>query len=473
MDFNVNDKDDIDFNTQSVISFYCGNPIVELTRGEIHLFQPASQTTNLKKSKIVATLAVPSYMSISEFCLFTGAFAVSMKHVRVLRTHSLNKYLLIIKFDEQKDADAFFNEFNQKLFSSMTTESCCVAYVNKVIFLQPKNSLLFPPSGQAEVPTCSICLEKLDPSTSGLLTILCNHSFHSNCLSQWRDENRCPICRYTQTPFGEKSVCISCGLDENLWLCLICGFIGCSRYKGKHAQEHFESTKHTYALELESQKVWDYTKEAFLHRLVSSNSGKVVEIANPNSIEQTGNTVKQTDLLMDSEEASALEWQMLLSAQIETQKKFYEERIADIEQKSILKICVLEKELQELINEKNATTHKIDVISNERRLLENKTSILQKRVRGVVQETQFLKTMNLALAKNKDSWLQKLKETEELSHIAGPKDLKIQELELQVQELMKTLEEEATEEVQIYNNISLKDETNNNANNNNSNTEKK
>lgn len=115
-------------------------------------------------------------------------------------------------------------------------------------------------------------------------------------------------------------MCISCGLDDNLWLCLICGFIGCSRYKGKHAQEHFESTKHTYALELESQKVWDYTKEAFLHRywhssslwlsfffqvfflltirLVSSNSGKVVEISNPASIEQTGNTVKQTDLLM-------------------------------------------------------------------------------------------------------------------------------------------------------------------------------
>ena len=36
----------------------------------------------------------------------------------------------------------------------------------------------------------------------------------------------------------------------------------------------------------------------------------------------------------------------------------------------------------------------------------------------------------LALAKNKESWLQKLKETEELSHIAGPKDLKIQELEV-------------------------------------------
>lgn len=38
--------------------------------------------------------------------------------------------------------------------------------------------------------------------------------------------------------------------------------------------------------------------------------------------------------------------------------------------------------------------------------------------------------MNLALAKNKESWLKKMKETEELAHIAGPKDLKIQELEV-------------------------------------------
>jgi hypothetical protein len=36
---------------------------------------------------------------------------------------------------------------------------------------------------------------------------------------------------------------------------------------------------------------------------------------------------------------------MLLSAQIETQKKFYEDRIADIEQKSIMKICDLESSM--------------------------------------------------------------------------------------------------------------------------------
>ena len=45
-----------------------------------------------------------------------------------------------------------------------------------------------------ELPVCSICLERMDESISTVLTILCNHSFHGNCLAQWEDET-CPVCR--------------------------------------------------------------------------------------------------------------------------------------------------------------------------------------------------------------------------------------------------------------------------------------
>ena len=41
-------------------------------------------------------------------------------------------------------------------------------------------------------------------------------------------------------------------------MCLVCGHVGCGRYSGEHAQAHFESTKHTYSMELDSQRVWDY-----------------------------------------------------------------------------------------------------------------------------------------------------------------------------------------------------------------------
>jgi hypothetical protein len=44
------------FENSSVVSFFCGNPIVEVKNGEIHLLQPSSQKTNIKKSKILATM---------------------------------------------------------------------------------------------------------------------------------------------------------------------------------------------------------------------------------------------------------------------------------------------------------------------------------------------------------------------------------------------------------------------------------
>lgn len=35
-----------------------------------------------------------------------------------------------------------------------------------------------------ELPSCAVCLERLD---DGILTVLCNHSFHQKCLEQWAD----------------------------------------------------------------------------------------------------------------------------------------------------------------------------------------------------------------------------------------------------------------------------------------------
>jgi len=54
-----------------------------------------------------------------------------------------------------------------------------------VEFIKPKEgTCLFPSEGQTELPTCPVCLERLDETSSGILTILCNHSFHCQCLSQ-------------------------------------------------------------------------------------------------------------------------------------------------------------------------------------------------------------------------------------------------------------------------------------------------
>ena len=49
-----------------------------------------------------------------------------------------------------------------------------------------------------------------------------------------------------------------CGATDQLWMCLICGHVGCGRYNARHAVQHWHDTQHCYALELETKHVWDY-----------------------------------------------------------------------------------------------------------------------------------------------------------------------------------------------------------------------
>jgi BRCA1-associated protein len=159
------------------------------------------------------------------------------------------------------------------------------------------NNQLQPTTAECEedlLPICPVCLEPMDESNTGLLTILCQHTFHCHCLSKWGDGS-CPVCRYSQKPAAaegsnhieshksttaaasahqqqqsrtqeriigdanDENECTICKSTENLWVCLICGHIGCGRYVGAHAYEHYRETSHLYSLEIDTQRVWDYT----------------------------------------------------------------------------------------------------------------------------------------------------------------------------------------------------------------------
>ena len=90
----------------------------------------------------------------------------------------------------------------------------------------------------------------MDESISTVLTILCNHAFHSQCLSQWEDAS-CPVCRYVQTPeLVAEQRCSECQSSEDLWICLVCGYVGCGRYVGGHSHAHFLETEHRYVLKI-------------------------------------------------------------------------------------------------------------------------------------------------------------------------------------------------------------------------------
>jgi BRCA1-associated protein len=67
-----------------------------------------------------------------------------------------------------------------------------------------------------------------------------------------------------------------CGATENLWLCLVCGTVGCGRYAGAHAVRHFEETAHSFALDVATRRVWDYIEDDYVHRVVQNKTGRRV-----------------------------------------------------------------------------------------------------------------------------------------------------------------------------------------------------
>jgi BRCA1-associated protein len=173
--------------------------------------------------------------------------------------------------------------------------------------------------------------------TTGLLTILCQHVFHCACLEKWRGSG-CPVCRYTQNDAftsyhgmggdAPDNECSVCGSTQNLWICLICGNIGCGRYDSAHAFAHYEATSHTYAMDVVTQHVWDYAGDGYVHRLIQNKAdGKLVDMpasthGTPGMTGYANDTVPREKL-----DNMGMEYAYLLTSQLESQRAYFEEQL--------------------------------------------------------------------------------------------------------------------------------------------------
>ena len=365
----------VDLDTQDAgrdqVAFVSG--YTDLSFGIVHLFRniPSRTTSHkgAKEARLVLLLAVPTRISTRQLLDFVSSYSAYIQEYRILRdasTHTTtnsnghqqwnNKYMVLMKFRHARRAREFVGEFDSKKFESGRAEVCHALLVGSVDITHPSNlrnvsCTVLPSSsgigavGRVEVPTCPVCLERMDASISGIVTVLCHHSFHCECLSQWTD-SRCPVCRYTQQPKHESNSdesgqvkCSGCDSKSDLWVCLICGHAGCGRYQHGHAYQHYSQTGHLYALELETQRVWDYGGDGFVHRLIRNKAdGKVVELP-PHHHHQSSlvsGVGHSAGMEVDAEKDKlSIELGQLLSISLESQRQFFEQSLESTRQESL------------------------------------------------------------------------------------------------------------------------------------------
>jgi BRCA1-associated protein len=527
------------------LHFSVGTPPWTETRGTIKLFRQKVHLqglamikagTRVGPSPMLCAMAVPGRLLITDFVRFVAPHHEKVLQMRVVRDERPGRYVVLMLFRSQRDADECFRSHDGRAFSAFETQRCSLAYVSslEVSHDVPSGSPPLPVerwssegaeemSGRAEpspvpselsgpslatdslnlsfgqpwqdytedalvsrilpesrpidavdvlvphlaaelseeaapadeggsdshelrkvpsqeLPSCPVCLDRLDPSASGILTTMCNHTFHPDCLQSWTGMS-CPVCRYfLGEDSQENTACETCGVTTNLWMCLVCGHVGCGRYAGEHGLQHFRETSHTYAVELSTQRVWDYAGDGYVHRLLQNISdGKLVETGGASASEASagGNLERprggEGEDLSSKHDDLAMEYTILLTSQLEAQREWYESRrkeaadAAASREQSLLEQLELEREGRQKAEAKLAA------LSKEKRL----SSLTTARLNDLEEEVAFLREHNKQLSADQHKWKEQVeRQRQEMRAVSERAEARIADLEGQARDLM-------------------------------------
>ncbi|XP_074590045.1 BRAP2 RING ZnF UBP domain-containing protein 2-like [Curcuma longa] len=206
------------------------------------------------------------------------------------------------------------------------------------------------------------------------------------------------VCHFCQK-HSDKPTCSICGTPENLWICVICGFVGCGRYEEGHAIRHWKDTQHCYSLDMETQRVWDYVGDNYVHRLNQSRSDNKLAKLNSNSRPSGKNCIPcgcsddvgiSEAILSSKVQMIVDEYNHLLASQLENQKQYYE--------------AIVQKEKE------NKKKYIADAVEKAVSL---KLQDIQHKIHDVTKEKKVAVDVNANLMKNQKLWQEKIKEIEE------------------------------------------------------------
>lgn len=225
---------------------------------------------------------------------------------------------------------------------------------------------------------------------------------------------------------------------------MICGNIGCGRYGRAHAQSHYQATTHVYALELETQRVWDYAGDGYVHRLIQNKAdGKLVELPSASMSSSVGSPTDSSrplgpsasdNLTAEKIEAIGIEYSYLLTSQLDSQREHFEKEIARQQDEFAKTQSILLDDAEARLGEISSTAEQE---RKERQRLEKKADQAISLVRQLQKELREERAVNDGMLQNLNALKSKLETADKEK---SDFNAKVTDLEEQLRDMMFFLE---------------------------------
>ena len=443
------------------------NNLYEYIEGRVELYKLNSNNLSLtntietfrflpiNRTKYLFLINLPEDVSLDYFINYIGGEIQKINNITIITDPKTNFRSLIIEFFEQDMADNFYYNYKIRSIKENKSEFLYFVFLRNITYSLEKeqqklnlneiNTNLKDEEEKKDeeqkeeytlyqLPTCPLCLEKIETSNSGIETVLDNFP-----CERWTNyKNSCKVCSKLSPSIIKLLTCEKCSIKSSLWCCLICGNIGCSRYQNGHAVTHFKETNHKYSLELESQRIWDYSLDKWVHRLILRQNSTPINL-DENLNEEKQLTEQEFYIRMES---IINEYNKVLSSQLEMQRKYYGKEMDNLEEKYSSK----NKEIKNKYNElKEKIEEKKKKINSNNKFIKDcnkKINQLEKKCKEIQEKIDFNNMCIIDLKKenNED------KKEEELNEVQKKKMAILEQKISKKKEIEKLLEEK-------YNNL--------------------
>jgi BRCA1-associated protein len=214
-----------------------------------------------------------------------------------------------------------------------------------------------------------------------------------------------------------------------------------------HARQHYDDTLHAYALDTETQHVWDFAGQGYVHRLLqNAKDDKLVEVNDPHNTSQERSLspglsdAQEEQVVHRKLEGFANQYYTLLKSQLEQQRIYYESRLEEIQREYG---CGRKKKSG------SASADLISALKQERNQLAQRNMTLRQRYEKVSGEIFFLRNMNESLEANKAPMKRQITEAQRqraeardmIRKCLPPLEEKVTILMLQLEESMNAIEQ--------------------------------